>query len=293
MTLTSSLAGLVKRKVLLRGFSDTRGIVNFARSSGGGGSQGAISSSYTTTIVLAQQQDTDGLSPLELAATLYLREGVKQTGSTFARWEDITSTGNHFTQSNLTRAPNLDGNTSAVFTYANSDFMECVNPLGSQIDTDGYMFYVGFVLDSNAQAKPEDYTSPALIEDTNGGSVGIQVTYTGGQNKVFANHLQETPLVSKYTPSIAISLGTFYCARMRYDGSNVYMRVNGSEQSIAAGNLYDNNFATTQKLYIGQGYSDTLPCTIRFVIAFDAHLSLNDRNDLDTWIQSQWPGITL
>jgi hypothetical protein len=163
--------------------------------------------------------------------------------------------------------------------------------LSDLIDVDGYTAYVLFTLNTDAPAVAELRQGAAIIGDPAYATYfPLAVRRDTGVDYAYAEHYDGTRL---FTPDTAISQGVLYLARSRYDSAAgfTYCRVNGAETSVAAGDQIIPGDAYCH-LFNGFGGNQP-PVTLYRAYVFNAHLSSNDRDGIDTWFQAQYPTVTL
>jgi hypothetical protein len=237
---------------------------------------------------------TVGTDPATVTGcTLVLREdtGLTLSGSDVTAWADQVGA-NNYAQGTGGLQPVVGAGNKVVFD-GSDDFLQSTTFIGDHLSSTSYAAYYVFTLDSAAPAGAQAYTDAMLHGETVDCAWGVMLYSSGGQDYCWVEHVEDGTNIERKTTPIAISTGTLYCVRVRYNGSTVRCRINGSEQSVAATALYDNGFAA-RYMRFGEGYvNKNVAVTVRYVAAFNVEPGVSDLSGIDDWISDQFAGVTL
>ena len=201
-------------------------------------------------------------------------------------WADQSGVGNDYTQATGANQPTETAG-HAVRCADGDDYMAADDASTTLLDADGWTAYYLMTLDDDAPNADTTYQA-AAIHAVPDATWNVSCYLSAGQNYAFVH--QYTAAGSKATTGIAIAKTTLYLFRARYDGSNLHCRINGSEQSVASGNI--TGLGPVPYLFQGFGAANLL-ATLRYAAVYNSHLDLTTRDGIDDWFVAQYPTVTL
>lgn len=194
------------------------------------------------------------------------------TGDPASAWADQVGTAQDLAQASGPSQPGVSVDGALEFDGVD-DYMGDIT-LGDIVDADGYTMWIVVSIDAAAPggATPGIFCVPTTT------AWGLFCQRITGIDYMRFNHSDG---VAGPTPDVAITLSTLYAVRVRYDGSDVYLRVAGTEVNVAAGSL--SSVAGTVRLGVG-GSNFSPQMTVHDIYVYDSHLDATTRDGIDDWL---------
>lgn len=207
-------------------------------------------------------------------------------GDPVETWTDRTGLGRHFTRTagGSTRPTFVTGWSSTgkpgIDFDGTDDYLELNAATDTLIDTTDWtvgVFFEANTIGSDDAFNP--YANDAIVSgDT--GNFGLHLRSTGATLQGYGWDTN-ADFATK-----TISTGTEYVAQFRYDGSSIYLSVNGGTESSVA---HGTNASLGADTYIGVNFTTVYAdITVGEIAFYDRALSGSEVADLNTYLYLKW-----
>jgi hypothetical protein len=212
---------------------------------------------------------------------LRLIRGTGITGDPASAWADQASAGPYdYAQGSASLRPDVSAG-DMVFDGTDDEMTQASGTLLTSIVSASAWTWWGVVkLNGAAGTKGANpFNAPAFHAELIEASWSVHVHRTGGVDYVYAQQKGATWTASDAT-GIAVSQSTMMLVEARYNGTNIYCRIAGTEQSTAVASIAAGSTSVSLALGYGGLYS---PCTIADIAVCNTHIDDTTRGEVRAW----------